>query len=58
MDSASHWPLLMQLLESDSPALGRIYCNSPEELRGRSKVRQQERARRAISEVSLKPGVN
>ncbi|KAB5565628.1 hypothetical protein PHYPO_G00243780 [Pangasianodon hypophthalmus] len=35
---------------SDSPASGRTYCDSPDELRGRSKVRQQERSRRAISE--------
>ncbi|XP_060742144.1 leucine-rich repeat serine/threonine-protein kinase 2 isoform X1 [Tachysurus vachellii] len=37
---------------SDSPASGRTYCDSPEELRGRSKVRQQERSRRDISEGS------
>ncbi|XP_060770914.1 leucine-rich repeat serine/threonine-protein kinase 2 isoform X4 [Neoarius graeffei] len=35
---------------SDSPASGRTCCDSPDELRGRSKVRQHERSRRAISE--------
>ncbi|XP_053497678.1 leucine-rich repeat serine/threonine-protein kinase 2 isoform X1 [Ictalurus furcatus] len=37
---------------NDSPASGRTYCDSPDDLRGRSKVKQQERGRRAISEGS------
>lgn len=53
-DSPCHF---CPLLGNDSPASGRTYCDSPDDLRGRSKVRQQERGRRAISEVSLKPCV-
>ncbi|XP_046715187.1 leucine-rich repeat serine/threonine-protein kinase 2 isoform X3 [Silurus meridionalis] len=37
---------------SDSPASGRMYCDSPDELRGLSKMRQQMRSRCAISEKS------
>ncbi|XP_058264093.1 leucine-rich repeat serine/threonine-protein kinase 2 isoform X3 [Hemibagrus wyckioides] len=37
---------------SDSPSSGRTYCDSPEDLRGRSNMRQQDRSRPDLSEGS------